>query len=376
MAAKSNTAQDDGDNEGLYPIRTVSTLTGVNSITLRAWERRYGLIKPVRTPKGHRLYTQNDIDLIQEILGLLDRGISIGQVRDHLGGIEKSKASSSNKQLDPWEAYQRRMINAIVRFDVHALDNNYNDALSLYPVELVTARLILPLLKTLGERWSSARGSVAEEHFFGAYLRNKLGARFHHLPIRPSGKKLLAACMPGEQHEIGLMLFCLSALSQDYQVIYLGADTPLAELLEPVKRAEVDAILLSSSIDPVEKVLSVELPQLVSTVGVPVFIGGQPAVRFRDEIVSAGAIPLGTDIAQAIRRLNQDLSAQASTRCISIIPLCTDLAALVDDVRMQVLLMFCLRFRLPFLPKAKPPYFSFFLIALFNSSNCVANAVG
>ena len=80
MAQNSKASEDHSKAEGLYPIRTVSSLTGVNSITLRAWERRYGLIKPVRTPKGHRLYTQNDIDLIQQVLELLDKGISIGQV--------------------------------------------------------------------------------------------------------------------------------------------------------------------------------------------------------------------------------------------------------------------------------------------------------
>jgi len=310
MDSNPGAVAGDKDNEGLYPIRTVSSLTGVNSITLRAWERRYELITPVRTPKGHRLYTQNDIDLIQQILALLDKGVAIGQVRDHLGGPEKSKKANLTKQLDQWMAYHRRMINAIVRFDVYALDQTYNDALSLYPVELVTARLILPLLKSLGERWSSAEGSVAEEHFFGAYLRNKLGARFHHQPLRSSGKKLLAACMPGEHHEIGLMLFCLSALNADFQVIYLGADTPLMELVEPSQRASVDAILLSGSIDPVGKVLEKDLPQLARTVNIPIFIGGQTAVRFRDEIVAAGAIPLGTDISQAIRRIDQGLNSR------------------------------------------------------------------
>ncbi len=71
---------------GLVPIRTVSTLTGVNSVTLRAWERRYDLIKPIRTPKGHRLYSMADVDLIHQVVALLDSGISIGQARQALDG--------------------------------------------------------------------------------------------------------------------------------------------------------------------------------------------------------------------------------------------------------------------------------------------------
>ena len=307
MAQNSKASEDHSKAEGLYPIRTVSSLTGVNSITLRAWERRYGLIKPVRTPKGHRLYTQNDIDLIQQVLELLDKGISIGQVKDHLQGIAQEALSS--EKPDPWSAYQRRMLNAIVRFDVNGLDNTYNDALSLYPVEMVTKQLILPLLKTLGTRWESAEGSIAEEHFFGAYLRNKLGARFHHHPTSLEGPVIVAACIPGEQHEIGLMLFCLSALTHGYRIVYLGADTPLDEIVIPVERSESHAVLLSGSVEPQPLTLAEQLPALVSHLNVPVFIGGYTAVKYRDAIVEAGAIPLGTDIALALRRIDEELES-------------------------------------------------------------------
>ena len=70
----------------LFPIRTIATLTGVNPITLRAWERRYGLINPVRTPKGHRLYARAHIDLIHRVLTLLDKGMAISQVQHALEG--------------------------------------------------------------------------------------------------------------------------------------------------------------------------------------------------------------------------------------------------------------------------------------------------
>ena len=291
--------------EGLYPIRTVSSLTGVNSITIRAWERRYGLIKPIRTPKGHRLYTQNDIDLIHKVLELLDKGISIGRVKDYLKGTRDEKPGP--EKSDRWTAYQRRMLNAIVRFDVIGLDATYNDALSLYPVEMVTKHLILPLLKILGTRWETEAGSIAEEHFFGAYLRNKLGARFHHHPTSLEGPTIVAACMPGELHEIGLMLFCLSALTHGYRIVYLGADTPLNEVIIPVQRSESHAVLLSGSMEPKPQVMRDQLPKLVSSLKVPVFIGGSTAVKYRDAIVDAGAIPIGTDIQQALRRIDEEI---------------------------------------------------------------------
>lgn len=306
MTQKNQQLENLPGEEELYPIRTVSSLTGVNSITLRAWERRYGLIKPIRTPKGHRLYTQNDIDLIQQVLELLDKGISIGQVKDYLKG--KGEQETSESKSDPWSNYQRRMLNAIVRFDINALDQTYNDALSLYPIDLVTKHLVLPLLKQLGQRWAESEGSIAEEHFFGAYLRNKLGARFHHQPISQHGPVVVAACLPGEQHEVGLMLFCLSALNHGYRLVYLGADTPFDELKIPVERSSGDAILLSGSIDPDPKIMTGQLSSLVASTNVPVFVGGRTAVQHTDAILAAGAIPLGTDIPQGIRKINDALN--------------------------------------------------------------------
>jgi len=71
-------------NHQLYPIRTVSELTGVNAITLRAWETRYGLIEPIRKESGHRMYRQSDINRVNEIVGLTARGIRVGQVKEFL----------------------------------------------------------------------------------------------------------------------------------------------------------------------------------------------------------------------------------------------------------------------------------------------------
>lgn len=291
--------------DGLFPIRTVSTITGVNSITLRAWERRYGLITPVRTPKGHRLYTQNDIDLIQQVVGLLENGISIGQVKNHLR--QKTVKQKQLREDDPWSIYQRRMLNAIIRFDTDALDLTYNETLSLYPIELVTRKMILPLLKTLGERWQTEEGNVAEEHFFGAYLRNKLGARFHHQSNKLEGPVLLAACLPGEHHEVGLMLFCLAAINYGYHVIYLGADLPIEEALIPLQRTHCDAIVFSGSVNSTNSNLQQQLTQLTHQTKIPVFIGGGVSIGQHDAIVSAGAIPIGTDITSAIKSLSQAL---------------------------------------------------------------------
>ena len=293
---------DEPDQPALYPIRTVSNLTGVNAVTLRAWERRYGLIRPHRTAKGHRLYTQGDIDMIQEVVELLGTGVSIGQVKGQVGRARA--APPGEPDGDAWRGYQRRMLLAIERFDEPGLEAAYSEALALYPVDVVTERLVNPLLRALGERWEGRRGGIAEEHFFATYLRNKLGARLHHLAVQRARTRLLAACLPGEHHEIGLLLFCLAAANHGFGFVILGADTPLAEVAHAQRMARCDGIVLSGSVDPTPEVLE-DLRALVAGADVAVLVGGQVAVRREAGIRATGALPLGTELHAILRRLPQ-----------------------------------------------------------------------
>jgi DNA-binding transcriptional MerR regulator len=289
-----------------FPIRAVSEITGVNSVTLRAWERRYGLIKPMRTPKGHRLYSQQDIELIQEIIDRLSQGISISQIARDI--LDKT-SMDDGENTDAWGQYCRHMIEAVSRFDEHALEAAYNDAMSLYPVDVVTTRLIMPLLEELGKRWQKKSGSIAEEHFFSVYLRNKLGARFHHQNLRNSGPKLIMACLPGEHHEFGILLFALTAHSKGYQVILLGADLPVTELIQVAERTDIQGIVLAGSASLNCESIPEDINVLTSTLSIPVFIGGDVSYTCRDDIAKAGAFPLGHDLAGSIytiaNRLNR-----------------------------------------------------------------------
>jgi DNA-binding transcriptional MerR regulator/methylmalonyl-CoA mutase cobalamin-binding subunit len=287
-----------------FPIRTVAGITGVHPVTLRAWERRYHLLQPRRTPKGHRLYSQADIDRIHRVVGLLAEGISISQAATL---VETECRDRDTSQPDPWRPYLDRMLGAITRFDEPALDATYNDALALYPVDIVSDRLIAPLLHVIGERWANHTGDVAEEHFFSAYLRNKLGARLHHQGRGGARAQLIAACLPEERHDFGLLLFCLSAASHGYRVVLLGADMPLAELPGAAQRSRSDAIVLSVVTDPTPDLVNNRLPELVHAARVPVFLGGRAATRHAAAIAAAGAACLGANIPEALVRLNRAL---------------------------------------------------------------------
>ncbi len=294
--------------EGLLPIRTVSMLTGVNAITIRAWERRYGLIVPQRTPKGHRLYTHRDVERIKHIVELLKQGISVGHVKPLLDQApDEASTQSPTDDGDTWKDYQDRMLNAIEIFDEPALDKIYNDALSLYPVDIVNQRLTTPLLRLLGERWNLREAGIAEEHFFTVYLRNKLGTRLHHMNQLGSGPMLLLACLPGELHELGLLFFALSAVSNGYRVLILGANTPLQQIPLVLETKPCVCIILSGSAKPARGVIASGLPELAGNVTVPVFIGGTISVTCREKLAASGIICLGENISAGLQLVKENL---------------------------------------------------------------------
>jgi methylmalonyl-CoA mutase cobalamin-binding subunit len=171
----------------------------------------------------------------------------------------------------------------------------------------VTERLLNPLLRQLGDRWNDMTGSVAEEHFFGFYLRSKLGARLHHRVRHHHGPTLLLACLPCDQHEIGLLLLALAANERQFRTIILGANMPLEDLTQVAEKADCSAIVLSSTVQPAPNVFKNQLPSLVASAKVPVFVGGPCSIAASSIIKRAGAIVCGADIEVGLSKIEKVL---------------------------------------------------------------------
>jgi DNA-binding transcriptional MerR regulator len=301
-----DTTADPAATEGMYPIRTVARLTGVAAMTLRAWERRYGLPVPHRTPSGHRLYSPEQVERIRRVVQLVDQGMSISQAAERVRR-EAAEGERAEHGRDVWAEYRERAVRAVRAFDDPALGALFTEALSLFPAEVVTRRLVLPVLEQLGAEWDAREAGVAEEHFFSSHLRNRLGARLHGLGEGAGGPVLLAACLPGERHELGLLLFCLAAEARGFGVVLLGADMPLEELEIVADRTGAAALVLSGAVDPGRRFFRESLPALVARLRVPVFVGGALAAAATTAVTGAGAISLGTDIDSALDRLAREL---------------------------------------------------------------------
>ncbi|MDH5426004.1 MAG: MerR family transcriptional regulator [Gammaproteobacteria bacterium] len=307
----------------LFPIRILAEKTSVGTSTLRAWERRYGLLHPQRTPKGHRLYSEEDAKRVFKILNLLDDGHSLAAIANMLSTNSKEDSdiaaqpdngllTSSSALSNVWQGFIHSSLDAVSDFNIERIDAIYNEASSLYPLDMVTERLILPTITQLGNAWKDhpERG-IAEEHFYTSWLKNRLGARFHHAYSQAKGARIVCACLPGCYHEIGLMLFALSALSRGYRVLYFGADLPLNQLAHIAKRSAAKAIILSTQ-NHSEPQPGTELVKLIPTLYVPVFIGGADQLNDDDKIQQAGGIILGENLSVAMRVFESRVPAYTS----------------------------------------------------------------
>ncbi|QFY89216.1 MerR family transcriptional regulator [Magnetovirga frankeli] len=283
-----------------FPIRIIAELSGVPATTLRAWERRYGLLQPGRAPSGHRLYTPADLERVKRVVRLLDAGLPIREAAKQVKQGRDGALPSHPREH--WQVLRRRLLNCLGGFDQQKLDGLYNEALSLYPFDLVCEQLITPLLQALAERWPQRPAAIAEEHFFSAYLRNKLGSRLHHEAPRSRGRPLLLACVPAERHEIGLLMFALALLGRGYRVIYLGPDLPLEQIGPVVERTGAVAVVLSATTRMPD--LSA-LSELIDRLGIPLCLGGAQAEAQAEPIRACGAYPIGGQIPLALSLIEQ-----------------------------------------------------------------------
>ncbi|MEZ6973976.1 MULTISPECIES: MerR family transcriptional regulator [Aeromonas] len=209
--------------EGIYPIREVSRLTGVNAVTLRAWQRRYGLVQPARTEKGHRLYSEQDIRQIGEILSWLERGVSIGQVKGLLSEPQAQPVS------DHWQQTLEQFSQALLAFNQRKAEAELNDLLASYPFELVRSRVLQPLVERLLGLWRERPDGELLQQVWLGWLHTRFA---RHLIEQEKGVPVTLASW-GQVGPLDLVWAAYELIGQGHEVQLLGAVEPRhASLLE------------------------------------------------------------------------------------------------------------------------------------------------
>ena len=211
-----------------YRIKRVAHLTGINPATLRAWERRYQLLTPRRSPAGYRLYTDEDIATLARIKRLIDEGFSIGEALERVR--QHSVPLSAHADAVLLNEVCGEMLAALLSMDRPRAQAAWDRLAPVPPLRRVDAVLV-PVLHQVGELWADGKIGVADEHYATAFAREKMAAILDDLEGGASGGPLaVCAGLPGEQHELGLMAAALHLVDAGWRTIYLGIDVPLKEI--------------------------------------------------------------------------------------------------------------------------------------------------
>ncbi|OLN23261.1 MerR family transcriptional regulator [Domibacillus antri] len=210
-------------SEGKYNIKAVSTLTGIQPGTLRAWERRYHILEPVRNEAGHRLYTDKHICKLKWLSEKVQQGFTISQAAALLDQHETEPGYTVSEDVNNQKALSEQLLQALLRFDEVKAQELINKAFALYTIDSVTVNILGSLLVHIGKLWEDGEITTAHEHFATSILRSRIGMVMHSFPHNGVLPKVVAVCGPGEWHELGLLIFTLFVRRLGYEVVYLGA---------------------------------------------------------------------------------------------------------------------------------------------------------
>ncbi|MEH6565619.1 MAG: MerR family transcriptional regulator [Halopseudomonas sp.] len=290
------------------PIRDVARVTGVNPVTLRAWERRYGLVKPHRTAKGHRLYGDEQLQQIQQILTWLERGVAISQVAELL----RKEPTPTGAQSSVWQQQRERFLFSLARYDSRQLASQYHELTALYPTPLICAQLFEPILVDLEQRPQGQYGQQLEKQFLLSWLQIQLAARLAQEQERNQGATLLLSNLSATP-EPRLTLLALLLSGAGYRLVVLHGSLPISELLLLHERRPLAALLLVGGQRLDTSLLERDLPRLSSQADFPLYASGPITEIHAAALQAAHFSLLGSSPSQSLEQLQNMTPALSAT---------------------------------------------------------------
>ena len=282
-------------DDGGLRIGELSRRAGISPALLRAWERRYGLVHPTRSAGGLRLYSPADVERVRLMRQHLAEGLAAAEA------ASLASRAAVGEAADPAALHPARarddLADALDRFDEPRAQAILDRLLAVATVDTLLTDVVLPYLHELGERWTRGVTSVAQEHFASSVLRGRLLglARGWGQGLGPVA---VLACLPGEQHDLGLIAFGLALRAQGWRIVYLGPDTPIDTIEDASRRVEPSLVVLSAVTDERVRPVVEQLRGLAARHRLA--LGGGAAAN--GALASSGVLELtGDPIAEATR---------------------------------------------------------------------------
>ena len=212
----------------VYNIKAISRLAGLLPVTLRAWERRYGLPQPQRGDQGYRYYSEHDLRTLLWIKKQMESGMSISRAIEglvRLRGLGKdpvmNEIEESREQPISIQAINDQLYKALLGFDEQSSAEVMRRAFGIYLVDQVLIEIVKPTLVKLGDAWHSGEIPIATEHFATQFFMQHLMSMISASAPPSHSGRIVAACAPGEMHQIGIIDF-----GGDAALAGLGCDLP------------------------------------------------------------------------------------------------------------------------------------------------------
>ena len=249
---KSTRARRRAPAHDAFPLRTVAARTGLTPDVIRAWEKRYGVVAPIRGARGARLYSSADIAHLRLLAHAVGAGRAIGDVatlnRQALeqmtaGRALDGRAPEGSETAAPREELITRVMGQLASFDEASVMRLLGDAVVALGIPAFAHDVVVPLVHRIGARWADGERSIGEEHLLTGSLRNLLGGLMHNRTS--TGRPIVLATPAGERHEIGLLLVALLARDAGLRVVNLGVDLPAREIVSAAERAHAVVVGLS-----------------------------------------------------------------------------------------------------------------------------------
>ncbi len=249
------------------------------------------MLQPDRTAGGQRRYSELDVARIEWLRERMAEGFRIGEAASLLGGAQLEAART------PAEI-RRGLYEAASSTNVDGLRALLDQTFTLFPLEQALTRIVNPVLQHVGEGWAKGELSVAQEHLVSAAVRARLAALFADARGGVRGVAVLA-CVPGELHELGLLMLGALLRADGWQVAYLGADAPLDDAFELAGRLGAPLVCLSVTMrEHVAK-----LPKTPAPPGCTLVLGGDAATERAARRL--GARHVGESLRHSVRELRK-----------------------------------------------------------------------
>lgn len=285
--SKVRSPRSNGD-EPLIRIGELARRAGIPAATLRAWERRYGVVEPHRGPSGYRLYTAADERRLRSMVGLIDQGLAPAEAAARVIGAAVATAAVEPLATEAGAAGVRaELFEALLAFDNAAAERVMDRALAVLSAEAFVGEVALPILRGLGDGWSRGEVSVAQEHFASSLLRGRM-LGLARAWGGGEGPLALLACAPGELHDLGLIAFGVALRGRGWRVTFLGADAPIGTVLSCAEGIEPDVVVVCALSETIFDEVADELARLAARSSL--LLAGAGAGEELADRLSAGAL--------------------------------------------------------------------------------------